>query len=315
MLFDCAIGNDEAAAIMGVQRSRPKRMHEGGEISATLLDAALGGEPSRRFRIYSLAECERNWREYQSSRRLTGISRARRPRTNLTNRALVLDVLKQNPIAFDDAIGTGEASRILKTGYSNVIKLCEAGTLRARKPWNDRKGDSRLLIISRYSCERNRDAVSAMEAAGRKRGRRRFDVTDSPVINKLQKSIDTLYPEGAKRLVWHMRRERNVQVVKAKKRDVLRRLGCLRCEVCGFDFQKAYGVLGFGFAECHHVEPLAFLEHERETDLSKLAIVCANCHRMLHRPPLCRTLAELRDIVLRCLVLRTEQRADDVDGG
>jgi 5-methylcytosine-specific restriction protein A len=56
----------------------------------------------------------------------------------------------------------------------------------------------------------------------------------------------------------------------------------LSCEVCAFDFARTYGKLGEGFIEAHHILPLA----EAGTATTKpadLALVCSNCHRMLHR--------------------------------
>jgi 5-methylcytosine-specific restriction enzyme A len=44
-----------------------------------------------------------------------------------------------------------------------------------------------------------------------------------------------------------------------------------------------YGELGRGHAECHHTLPLSEAAFVRKTRLRDLAIVCANCHRMLHR--------------------------------
>jgi 5-methylcytosine-specific restriction protein A len=44
-----------------------------------------------------------------------------------------------------------------------------------------------------------------------------------------------------------------------------------------------YGELGEGFAECHHRTPLGELTGKTRTRLADLAIVCANCHRILHR--------------------------------
>jgi 5-methylcytosine-specific restriction protein A len=35
--------------------------------------------------------------------------------------------------------------------------------------------------------------------------------------------------------------------------------------------------------ECHHRKPLASLRPGQRTRLSDLALVCPNCHRMLHR--------------------------------
>jgi hypothetical protein len=60
------------------------------------------------------------------------------------------------------------------------------------------------------------------------------------------------------------------------------------CEVCSFNFRQHYGALGEGFAECHHKNPLAERPEELwsqalTTSLDDVAVVCANCHRMLHR--------------------------------
>ena len=58
----------------------------------------------------------------------------------------------------------------------------------------------------------------------------------------------------------------------------------LACEVCGFDFHATYGELGRDYAECHHTKPISTMQPGDTTKLADLAIVCANCHRMLHRP-------------------------------
>jgi 5-methylcytosine-specific restriction protein A len=81
----------------------------------------------------------------------------------------------------------------------------------------------------------------------------------------------------------HRVRERQPALVKAKKDRVLREWGKLGCEACGFDFETVYGPLGAGFAECHHTKPLSDLKPSQKTRLVDLAILCANCHRMIHR--------------------------------
>jgi 5-methylcytosine-specific restriction enzyme A len=64
---------------------------------------------------------------------------------------------------------------------------------------------------------------------------------------------------------------------------VLKAKGDLACEVCDFDFSARYGERGDGFIECHHTKPLADGSPGEKTKLSDLALVCANCHRMIHR--------------------------------
>ena len=76
--------------------------------------------------------------------------------------------------------------------------------------------------------------------------------------------------------------KRSGKVVEAKKRAVLKAGKRLLCECCGFDFEAAYGPRGSGFIECHHTVPLSRSEPGRTTKHGDLALVCANCHRMIH---------------------------------
>jgi len=102
--------------------------------------------------------------------------------------------------------------------------------------------------------------------------------------------------EGRVLFKLHRLKERNRRLVRQKKRAVLAGTGLLLCEVCKFDFAAVYGPLGDGFVECHHRVPLASLDGTAPTRLADLAIVCANCHRMLHRRPT-HTVEQLRGIV------------------
>jgi hypothetical protein len=61
------------------------------------------------------------------------------------------------------------------------------------------------------------------------------------------------------------------------------------CRVCGFSFAGTYGPLGDGFAEVHHLAPLATSTGAVLVDpVTDVVVLCANCHRMVHRkdPPL-----------------------------
>jgi hypothetical protein len=96
--------------------------------------------------------------------------------------------------------------------------------------------------------------------------------------------VAALEGEERLRLVRHRHRERALRG--AKIQEVLGRSqdGRLRCEVpgCGFDFEARYGELGRGYAQVHHLRPLAVSGEPRETTLADLAVVCANCHVMIH---------------------------------
>ncbi len=97
-----------------------------------------------------------------------------------------------------------------------------------------------------------------------------------------------------KHLVVHRKREASLR--RAKVRQALRRDGGkLRCEVpgCGFDFEQVYGAVGKHYAQVHHLKPLGEVRGRRKTNLFDLAVVCANCHVMIHREGMCRPLESL----------------------
>jgi 5-methylcytosine-specific restriction enzyme A len=104
-------------------------------------------------------------------------------------------------------------------------------------------------------------------------------------------------PEGRILTKAHRTRERNRRLVARKKAAALAASGRLICEICGFDFAAVYGNRGDGFIECHHTTPLAELRPHAKTRLSDLALVCANCHRMIHRRAPWLSLSELGAII------------------
>ncbi len=105
------------------------------------------------------------------------------------------------------------------------------------------------------------------------------------------------FPEGRILSALHRKRERSRAAVARKKKSVLAKTGALKCEACEFDFEARYGQIGHGFAECHHRSPLAALTGRKTTRLSDLAILCANCHRMIHRSRPMMSVEELREKV------------------
>jgi predicted HNH restriction endonuclease len=80
----------------------------------------------------------------------------------------------------------------------------------------------------------------------------------------------------------HKRRERSVMLVNAKKKSAMKKFGVLECEACGFNFGKRYGERGQGFIECHHTQPVREYGDGRKTTTEDLALLCANCHRIIH---------------------------------
>ncbi len=91
------------------------------------------------------------------------------------------------------------------------------------------------------------------------------------------------FEEGRLLTKLHKIRERSPAISRKKKTEVLRKTGKLECEACGFDFHKFYGDIGLGVAECHHTKPISELKKGEKTKLSDLSILCANCHRIIHK--------------------------------
>lgn len=92
------------------------------------------------------------------------------------------------------------------------------------------------------------------------------------------------FPEGKLRERLHKNRERSSSLIKTVKKDALKQHGKLECQCCGFDFEAKYGDLGREYIEAHHTKPVSELhKHGEKTQKKDIALVCANCHRMLHR--------------------------------
>ena len=120
-----------------------------------------------------------------------------------------------------------------------------------------------------------------------------FGDQTAPLLYDIDEYVAT---EGRLHLRRHFVRERNLEIVHAKRKHVFGKYGRLCCEVCGFDFAATYGELGKDFCEVHHLQPMSQRFEESETRLEDLAVVCSNCHRMLHRRGLI-SLASLRDML------------------
>lgn len=101
--------------------------------------------------------------------------------------------------------------------------------------------------------------------------------------NDVEIDPDFARMEGTLLYRYHLSRERNPTLAKKKKEQAIKRHGKLECELCSFNYEKVYGEAGAGFMECHHKNPLHTLIEKTKTSLDDLMLVCANCHRMLHR--------------------------------
>jgi len=112
-------------------------------------------------------------------------------------------------------------------------------------------------------------------------------------IQESEAEKTTTKTEGGRKIIISKKYERSPSA-----RNQAIKIHGLRCKVCDFNFKEFYGEWGKGFIEVHHVQALADnkgeeVETNPETDL---IVLCANCHRMVHRKKgITLTIEELKE--------------------
>lgn len=89
-------------------------------------------------------------------------------------------------------------------------------------------------------------------------------------------------PEGKRTLVAHYRRERSSRLRKDKIDQALGEFGVLSCEICKVTSPQIELPFKNKMFEVHHRVPLSKASDKNRTTLADMAILCANCHRMVH---------------------------------
>jgi len=105
---------------------------------------------------------------------------------------------------------------------------------------------------------------------------------------KANKQIEAL--EGKAYLAEALFRRRNRALIQAKKAN-----SDYRCEVCEFNFEERYGLIGRERILAHHLKAIA--GGPSITTLDDIALVCANCHAIIHMKHPMFSIGELRKLV------------------
>lgn len=105
------------------------------------------------------------------------------------------------------------------------------------------------------------------------------------------------FPEGKIVERRHIARERNSALIAQAKEQFKRENKRLFCEACNFDFEKVYGQRGLNYIEAHHTIPVSEMLPSQKTKISDIAMVCSNCHRILHRSRPWLTIAQLKKLI------------------
>ncbi|GAB4190985.1 MAG: hypothetical protein OHK0022_04290 [Roseiflexaceae bacterium] len=94
-----------------------------------------------------------------------------------------------------------------------------------------------------------------------------------------EENDEEIFLEGGQGLRYSRYYERN-----PKLREAAVTYHGTTCMVCGFNFEQFYGTHGTGYIEVHHIYPISALLQQTSVDpRTDMAVVCANCHRMIHR--------------------------------
>lgn len=153
-------------------------------------------------------------------------------------------------------------------------------------------GAGDLVVLQEFLADGPRmSAIAAAIRAGVQSGKLLDDLENIPDVDDL----DGEAIEGRLLERRHFARERDRRLRQKKIAEHLELNPNLLCFTCGFDFHAAYGAHGQGYIECHHVVPL-HASGETRTRLSDLVLICANCHRMIHRRDPWLTPDELLDL-------------------
>ncbi len=176
---------------------------------------------------------------------------------------------------------------LLPVGLRSLVKSWPVGMGTRRWAWRDRANGAEYPSLRRFF---NRLRENVKNTAPTPQRGDSF-ATANPIDPELQAF------EGELRRQFINHRKREAHFRREKIREALKENnGHLICEVakCKFDFFKFYGQLGGGYAQVHHKRPLgAAPQQGQRTTLKDLAVVCANCHAMIHRGGACRPLETL----------------------
>ncbi len=136
------------------------------------------------------------------------------------------------------------------------------------------KLEEEVWVLYAGDPERLREVAEAIRA-----GSKILEVEDLDMADEDEDGC----PEGKVLYRLHKTRERDQSVIEKAKKLAIARHKLLACAVCRFDFSKTYGKLGDGFIEGHHTKPVSTLPEDGKTKVKDIALVCGNCHRMIHR--------------------------------
>ena len=117
--------------------------------------------------------------------------------------------------------------------------------------------------------------------------------SDNFLIGEEQNENITIEETYKKKVHYLIERPSSAQIKKIKKE-----LGFV-CQSCNFNFQQIYGDIGKEYIEAHHLVPMSELKKGETRKLTKkdFAVLCSNCHRMIHKLKDSSDLEQLKNLI------------------
>lgn len=156
-----------------------------------------------------------------------------------------------------------------------------------REGWKDKEGHPKKLSKVSLEVFSEFNQLSEAEVWNRISTFSNLDIKDYRnifedliAVEESEKVETTSKTEGGVKVFLAKRVERNPSL----RNDAFKIHG-YDCMVCGFNFKDSYGAWGKNWAEVHHIKPISDKKEEKTiTDPKEdLAVLCANCHRMIHK--------------------------------
>jgi 5-methylcytosine-specific restriction protein A len=111
--------------------------------------------------------------------------------------------------------------------------------------------------------------------------------------------MDKVHRECMAILRRHRARERPSRLIRKYKRA----LKSYDCMICGFNFERQYGLLGRLRIEVHHTKYVVRMKKNEKVNIKHLIPICANCHKMLHTKMPPWTWKELKRMITTRFIL------------
>ena len=193
--------------------------------------------------------------------------------------------------AFYVAVGDGRSPSQFRNSMKNARDTFDTLFNNGRIGWIDKDGKQPSLSNSfkRIHDEWKDQPDKELETFV-------LDLQDNFIMAKSEGvASKILRTEGGERVFISVRPERDPTV-----RNHALSIHGYDCMACGFNFEEYYGEIGKGFIEVHHVVPLAKAGKTETNPETDVVVLCANCHRMVHRRRgICLSLQEIRKYLLR----------------